>query len=371
MNHQILLAYLEIFRGEIMQTSSQIRTYNRNECITFRKTKESFGGLSNMAGGYPLIVNGIHILTSEALYQACRFPHLPDIQKLIIAQNSPMTAKMKGKPYRDQSRSDWERVKVSIMRWCLRVKLLQNWDKFGQLLLETGDKAIVEDSHKDDFWGAIPTDYDQLIGINALGRLLMELREHLKQDANSLKSLKPLEIPDFIFLSKPIEFLTLKDDNYTLSIQEKQLIIPLIPEIILESNVSLDQTKEFYREETIITDTNIEKTEKDDNIFDGWVLPKLEKILQNYQSYDQILQHFKTVNKKQMQDWMKLAVELGKVKKIEKPVRYIWYSAYESESNPTKAKKVSQPRNTRKTQLKSSQKSKSNVAQESTQLSLI
>ncbi|MFN9866243.1 MAG: DUF1768 domain-containing protein, partial [Pseudanabaena sp.] len=84
------------------------RTYNRLECITFRKTAEKFGGLSNMAGGYLLNVNGVKILTSEALYQACRFPHLPEVQRLIIAERSPMTAKMKSKPYRDNSRVDWD-----------------------------------------------------------------------------------------------------------------------------------------------------------------------------------------------------------------------------------------------------------------------
>src|SRR5690606_37437152 len=107
-------------------------------------TNEVFGGLSNMAGGFPLRVNGIRILTSEALYQACRFPKRPDVQRLIIGENSPMTAKMKSKPYRQDTRPDWDQVRVKIMRWCLRVKLAQNWHKFSELLLATGDKPIVE-----------------------------------------------------------------------------------------------------------------------------------------------------------------------------------------------------------------------------------
>jgi len=44
------------------------KTYHRDECVVFLKTKEQFGGLSNMAGGYSLFVNGIRILTAEALY---------------------------------------------------------------------------------------------------------------------------------------------------------------------------------------------------------------------------------------------------------------------------------------------------------------
>ncbi|MCZ2075827.1 MAG: NADAR family protein [Bryobacterales bacterium] len=130
----------------------EFRTYRRDECVTFRKTDEPFGGLSNMAPGYPLCVNGVPIGTAEAIYQACRFPYRPDVQRLIIGQTSPMTAKMRSKPYREDTRPDWESVRVTIMRWSLRVKLVQNWNKFAALLLETGDKPIVEDSRKDDFW---------------------------------------------------------------------------------------------------------------------------------------------------------------------------------------------------------------------------
>ena len=89
-----------------MSGRDQSRTYSRKDSVVFLKTDAPFGGLSNMAGGYPIHVNGVRILTSEALYQACRFPHLPDVQKLIISQISPMTAKMRSKPYRKDSRAD-------------------------------------------------------------------------------------------------------------------------------------------------------------------------------------------------------------------------------------------------------------------------
>jgi type I restriction enzyme S subunit len=187
------------------RNSINMRTYSRKEAVVFRKTKEEFGGLSNMATGFTLKVNGLRILTSEALYQACRFPHMPAIQRVIIGQRSPMTAKMKGKPHRWESRADWERVKVKIMRWCLRVKLAQNWTKFSQLLLETGDRQIVEESRKDDFWGAKIVDGQTLRGNNVLGRLLMELRTQLKQsDQETLSIVEPLEIPDFLLDGRAI-----------------------------------------------------------------------------------------------------------------------------------------------------------------------
>jgi len=188
-----------------MPTASQTRSYRPEDCVVFRKTNERFGGLSNMAPGFPLEVNGIRIRSSEALYQACRFPHKPEIQRLIIQQGSPMTAKMKSKPHREGTRADWDAVRVNIMRWCLRVKLAQNWSKFSDLLLATGDRPIVEDSRKDDFWGAIRTDDGTLIGRNILGRLLMELREAVRTSmCEPLRRVEPLNIPQFLLYGKPI-----------------------------------------------------------------------------------------------------------------------------------------------------------------------
>jgi len=50
------------------------RKYKKEEVITFRSTKESFGALSNMASGFSILVNDVIIPSSEALYQACRYP---------------------------------------------------------------------------------------------------------------------------------------------------------------------------------------------------------------------------------------------------------------------------------------------------------
>jgi ribA/ribD-fused uncharacterized protein len=185
-------------------TTTETRTYSRGEAVAFRKTNEKFGGLSNMAPGFPLEVNGIHIRTAEALYQACRFPHIPEVQKLILDERSPMTAKMRSKPHRENSRPDWDAVRVPIMKWCLRVKLAQNWAAFGDLLLATGDHPIVEDSRKDDYWGAKNVRDDILSGQNVLGRLLMELREKLKHDAESLMVVEPPPLPRFTLLDDPI-----------------------------------------------------------------------------------------------------------------------------------------------------------------------
>lgn len=193
----------------VRSVNGQTRTYDRASSVVFLKTHEAFGGLSNMAGGFPLFVNGIRIYTSEALYQACRFPQRPEVQWLIIGQPSPMTAKMKSKPYRHDSRPDWDQVRVKVMRWCLRVKLAQNWDAFSKLLLETEDRPIVEESRRDDFWGARPVDEQTLAGRNVLGRLLMELREVVKAEGReAVLRVEPIGIPDFLLGGRPIETVT-------------------------------------------------------------------------------------------------------------------------------------------------------------------
>ncbi len=164
-----------------MNREDQVRIYDPAKSAVFLKTNERFGGLSNMAPGFAVVVNGVRIRTSEALYQACRFPHLPHVQRLIISEHSPMTAKMRGKPYASQTRPDWDRVRVGLMRWCLRVKLNQNPSKFSSLLRSTGDLPIVEKkTRRSDFWGAKLADDGSLVGMNVLGRLLMELRAELE-----------------------------------------------------------------------------------------------------------------------------------------------------------------------------------------------
>ena len=153
-----------------------VTTWRRDESAVFCKVADQYGALSNMAGGYPILINDVAIRTSEALYQAMRFPDRPDVQKLIIEQKSPMAAKMVTKPYLEATRPDRNDVRVLIMAWAIRVKLHQNaW--FGNMLAETGKRPIVELSHKDDFWGALARG-DTLIGRNVLGLLLTDLRDH-------------------------------------------------------------------------------------------------------------------------------------------------------------------------------------------------
>jgi ribA/ribD-fused uncharacterized protein len=191
----------------VKQDEKNIRRYRREECAVFLRTGELFGGLSNMCAGFPLSVEGVAIRTAEALYQACRFPLYEAVQAEIIAQRSPIAAKMKARKHQFATRSDWMMRRLRVMRWTLRVKLAQHFELFGGLLKSTGDKPIVEESSKgDDYWGAIAQedDKDLLVGVNALGRLLMELRRDFLEKGEAMKVVSPPEMDNFLLMGKKI-----------------------------------------------------------------------------------------------------------------------------------------------------------------------
>jgi ribA/ribD-fused uncharacterized protein len=184
--------------------------YRRSKCAAFRKTSQQWGGLSNMAAGFPITVNGVAIRTSEALYQACRFPHRPAVQRVIIAQASPIAAKMKSRAHQNDSRPDWDALRVPIMWWSVRVKLACNLAEFGSLLRATHGLTIVEHSPKDRFWGAVADTADDeiLVGRNVLGRLLHLLRELVDQlGVDAAQAVPPLPITDFLLHGEPIRMV--------------------------------------------------------------------------------------------------------------------------------------------------------------------
>lgn len=72
-------------------------------------------------------------------------------------------------------RADWDLVKVSRMRCILREKADQH-EYVRRKLLQTGDRELIEDSWRDDFWGW----GESRDGQNMLGKLWMEVRAELR-----------------------------------------------------------------------------------------------------------------------------------------------------------------------------------------------
>lgn len=176
-----------------------MNTYCKHDVVSFQKTREAFGGLSNMAAGYLITLYGIRCNTSEHLYQALKFPNHQEIQAEILAKRSPMAAKLVAKRCRHLIRSDWEEIKLPVMAYCLRAKLQCNFERFGDLLRSTGDADIVEISSKSGtYWGCAPQG-DLLVGHNHLGIQLTNLRDELVDDEDCFCTAK-LAPPDGVEL---------------------------------------------------------------------------------------------------------------------------------------------------------------------------
>jgi ribA/ribD-fused uncharacterized protein len=163
------------------ESDPPMRSYDLGACVAFSHPKWPWGALSNFSADFQLHIDGAMWPTTEHLYQACRFPHLPELQGRIRDNPSPLAAKMRAHKHADETRLDWEAARVSIMRWCLAVKLAQYRADFGALLLATGDRTLVEVSGDDAFWGAVPDGLGSrsATGANLLGTLLMGLRARL------------------------------------------------------------------------------------------------------------------------------------------------------------------------------------------------
>ena len=160
--------------------------YLKNDVVCSLKTDVVFGGLSNMSDEYPVRINGTRVRSSEHLYQALKFPDHPSIQLEILDMPCPIRAKCiaKRKVNKSKMRADWETIKLDVMDYCLRAKLIAHWVRFGDLLRSTGHKDIVEIStKKDTFWG-VAEEGTGFRGDNYLGRLLTTLRNQFLHRGN-------------------------------------------------------------------------------------------------------------------------------------------------------------------------------------------
>jgi len=113
--------------------------------------------------------------TVEHAYQAAHFFKTnPDLSEKIRLWFSPVEAfelANKNSQYDDPK---WKNIRVTIMEEILRAKLKQN-NFVRDILINTGNKIIVEKNKKDSFWGWGPDHKGQ----NNLGKIWMKLRDEL------------------------------------------------------------------------------------------------------------------------------------------------------------------------------------------------
>ena len=165
-----------------------MRVYIKEKACLFRFTKAAWGAFSNFQPlAVPILAGPWSFGTSEAAYQACKFPARPDVQQRIATAPTAREAAAIGRTPGLGIDPGWNAQRVDVMRWVLRMKREANAAEIDTLLAETGDRPIVEVSTRDPWWGARPVG-DRYEGHNVLGRLWMELRHHLREDDPAARS---------------------------------------------------------------------------------------------------------------------------------------------------------------------------------------
>lgn len=143
--------------------------------------EQDFYVLSNFSA-FALQWNGIRFDTSEAAYHWEKFePHYTALRNAIQTAPSAHEAFKLAERNKHCRRHDWDAAKVGIMRDILRAKADQH-EYVRRKLLATGDRALVENSWRDGFWGWGADG----CGHNMLGKLWMEVRAELQaEDADA------------------------------------------------------------------------------------------------------------------------------------------------------------------------------------------
>jgi hypothetical protein len=124
---------------------------------------------------YPATVeyDGLEYSSTEHAYQAAKTEDAAQRRRIREAQK-PGDAKRLGKQVK--MRTNWEQIKVGVMKDLVRQKFT-NHKELKEKLLATGDAYLEEtNTWNDTFWGVCKGK-----GQNHLGKILMEVRQELKK----------------------------------------------------------------------------------------------------------------------------------------------------------------------------------------------
>lgn len=124
---------------------------------------------------FKLLWKGRDYMTSEHAYHSEKFED-ETIKEEIMQTRSAHDVYTLAQEHKPLRRSDWDDVKLGIMKDILHAKVAQH-SYVKKKLLESGDRTLVEDSWRDDFWGWGPNKDGQ----NHLGKLWMEVREEVRK----------------------------------------------------------------------------------------------------------------------------------------------------------------------------------------------
>lgn len=123
----------------------------------------------------PFQWNGIDWSRVECAYQAAKSLRRSEWYKISLM--GPGDAKRYGRTI--ACRPDWDNIKDDVMLELVLLKFISN-PQLAARLVSTGDRWIEEgNNHRDVYWGVCPVGSG--FGHNKLGKILMEVREHLRE----------------------------------------------------------------------------------------------------------------------------------------------------------------------------------------------
>jgi ribA/ribD-fused uncharacterized protein len=145
--------------------------------------EQDFYVLSNFSA-FCVHWRGKPFFTSEHAYHWARF-ELPEgrgvlLQDCVQRAASAHEAFKFAQAEKSKQRADWDAIKVDTMREILREKAAQH-EYVARKLEATGDRELIENSWRDDFWGWGPNRNGQ----NMLGKLWMEIRAERRSRVKS------------------------------------------------------------------------------------------------------------------------------------------------------------------------------------------
>ncbi|MHA1751693.1 MAG: NADAR family protein [Candidatus Helarchaeota archaeon] len=135
--------------------------------------KRFSGKYSFLSNFYPckIIYENICYPSVEHAYQASKTLDI-NLRKEIASQKTPALAKKLGRAIK--LRSDWDRVKLSIMETLVRLKFTTN-EELKKKIIELENCILIEgNTWGDTFWGVYNGN-----GKNHLGKILMKVRDDL------------------------------------------------------------------------------------------------------------------------------------------------------------------------------------------------
>ncbi len=145
------------------------------------------GVLSNFEKCYIKYKGHLFATTEQAfMWEKAIFFNDHESASKILKEENPAKAKKLGREVKNFDDSKWSKVCYEIMYKINYEKYFQN-TRLKNILLNTGDKMIIEANPKDTRWGVgLSAEDDRVLdesqwqGENLLGKVLMQVRDELK-----------------------------------------------------------------------------------------------------------------------------------------------------------------------------------------------